>query len=96
MTVRVVARFPARPDTVNELRGVLMSMLAPTRSEHGCFRSELLQNLTDPTDFTFVEEWRTADDVALHMQMPHHAAALAKINDLVADALDVQTYRVIG
>ncbi len=96
MIVRVVARILARPDTVAPLRDVLMSLLEPTRHEPGCLRYELLQSLTDPTDFTFVEEWRSQQDVADHMHRPHVVSALKKVPDLVSAPPDIRSYRLIG
>lgn len=55
--VRVVARVVARPGKEEELRTLLRGLIEPTRREPGCVVYELLQNTTDPTDFTFVEEW---------------------------------------
>ncbi|MGE3173641.1 MAG: putative quinol monooxygenase [Planctomycetota bacterium] len=96
MTVRVVAHISARPDTIDAMRDVLKGLLQPTRMEAGCLRYELLQNLHDPTDFTFVEEWRTDADLTQHLAAPHLQAAHGEIEGLSADAPSVQTYRVIG
>ena len=54
MTIRIVARFVARPETVEELRVLLLGLLEPTRKEPGCVGYELLHNMADPTDFTFL------------------------------------------
>jgi quinol monooxygenase YgiN len=96
MTVRVVARITARPDTIPQLRSVLLALLEPTRHEPGCLRYELLQSVADPTDFTFVEEWRSQQDEREHMQTPHVQRALQQVPDLVAVPPDIRSYRVIG
>ncbi|MBK5915617.1 putative quinol monooxygenase [Rhodocyclus purpureus] len=90
MTVHIVARFTARPDTVAQLRPILQGLLEPTRKEAGCLRYELLHNAADPTDFTFVEEW--ADDAAIdaHLQTPHLLDAVARSQAL--STLDVRRY----
>jgi len=56
--VRVVARNVACFGKEDELRTLLRGLIEPTRREPGCVTYELLQNTTDPTDFTFVEEKR--------------------------------------
>ncbi|MDQ2856133.1 MAG: antibiotic biosynthesis monooxygenase, partial [Acidobacteriota bacterium] len=58
-TLRVVARIMALPDKVDEVRSLLEALVEPTRNEAGCISYELLQNKSDPADFTFVEEWTT-------------------------------------
>lgn len=55
-SLRVVARVKAKPDKVAEVREALAGLVAPTRREAGCVVYELLQNQTEPADFTFVEE----------------------------------------
>lgn len=92
MTVHIVARFIARPESVGELRTLLLGLLGSTRKESGCIRYELLHNTTDPTDFTFVEEW--ADDAAIdaHLETPHLKDAVVQSQPLLAAALDVRRY----
>jgi quinol monooxygenase YgiN len=58
-TIHVVARFVALPDKVEELKAILLGLIEPTRLEAGVIKYELLQNQSDPTDFTFVEEWES-------------------------------------
>lgn len=55
-TIRIVARVIALPNKVEELKAVLLELIEPTRQEAGAIRYELLQNQSDPTDFTFIEE----------------------------------------
>jgi quinol monooxygenase YgiN len=90
--VRVVARVVAKSDKVEELRALLRGLLEPTRKERGCVTYELLQNKTDPTDFTFVEEWASDAAVDAHLQTPHVQRALAKLPDLAAAAPDIRRY----
>jgi len=90
-TVRVVARAK-----VNELRTLLTSLLEPTRNEAGCVRYELLHNNSQPTDFTFVEEWQNDDAIDNHLGTSHVQAALARFPELLAVDLDMQRYSVIS
>lgn len=94
MTVHVVARIVARPDTVAPLRALLQTLVEPTRKEAGCISYRLLNNVDDATDFTFVEEWRSSADVDAHMRTAHVQAALAKVGALVAAAPDIRSYRL--
>lgn len=95
-TLRVVARIPARPDTVDAVKAVLLTLIAPTRAESGCIRYELLQNHEDPTDFTFVEEWSGDAALQAHMGTPHIAAALGKLGDLLGGAPDIRRYSAVA
>ena len=94
-SLRVVARITARPDTVNQVRDILLGLVAPTRAEDGCVVYELLQNRADPTDFTFVEEW--AGDAAFerHHTTAHIRTAFPKLEALIAGPPDIRTYSLV-
>lgn len=96
MSIHVVARVTARPETVTALHTLLLSLLEPTRQESGCLRYGLLQNTADPTDFTFVEEW--VDEAALdaHFTTPHLQAVLAQAPPLLAVEPDIRRYTLTG
>lgn len=92
-TLKVIARITARPEKIDEMRALLAGLVAPTRAEAGCLRYELLHNTADPSEFTFVEEWR--DDAALesHFNTAHVKGALARFQEFAAEPLDLRRYR---
>lgn len=94
-TLRVVARITAQPDQVEPLKAVLSELIEPTRQEPGCIQYELLQNLADPTDFTFVETWETEAALDSHLASDHIQTALQKLQGLVANPPDIQRYNLI-
>lgn len=94
--VRVVARVVARPGKEDELRVLLQGLVEPTRREQGCVVYELLQNTTDSTDFTFVEEWNSDADLDAHLQSPHLQHARVRLPDLAATDPDIRRYTVVG
>jgi quinol monooxygenase YgiN len=65
--MKVILRLSAKPD---ELKRVLIGLAAPTRKEPGCLSYEIFQNLADPCDFTFVEEWSSDAALDAHRQAP--------------------------
>ncbi len=62
--VGVVARIVAKPDSVDIVREGLRSLLQTMRAEACCILYELMQNRSDPMDFTFYEEW--TDEASLN------------------------------
>ena len=96
MTLRVVARIKAKPDTVEEVREALSGLVAPTRSEPGCIVYELLQNREDPTDFTFVEDWENEAALASHAVSEHIKTTRAKLEAIVEGPIDIRTYSVVA
>ncbi len=95
-TVRVVARLVARPDAVDEARSVLTGLIEPTRAEPGCVSYELLQNVEDPTDFTFVEEWADAESFQAHLETEHFGQAAEALPDLLVEEPDIRRYRTVA
>lgn len=94
--VRVVARLIANPDRVEDLKTLLLSLIEPTRQEDGCIQYELLQNHSDPTDFTFVEIWESDRALDAHLNSEHLKAAFPKLEGLVAQPPDIRRYWQIG
>ncbi len=76
--------------------GVLLGLVEPTRVENGCIVYELFLNNSDPTDFTFVEEW--TDDAALdaHLESPHLIEAGTKLDYLLAEEPDIRRYTLLA
>ena len=95
-SLRVVARIIAKPSKVEDVRAILLGLVAPTRAEDGCVVYELLQNRADPTDFTFVEEWASDTAFERHHTTDHIRAAFPKLEALVAAAPDIRTYSLIA
>ena len=92
MTIHIVARFTARPDSVDALRTLLLGMLEPTRKEEGCISYQLPNNTGDATDFTFVEEWASQAAIDAHMKTPHLTGLIVNSAPLLASPLDVRFY----
>ena len=90
--LRVVARIKARSETIDEVRELLSGLVEPTRREAGCLSYELLQNIDDPTDFTFVEEWESEAAFQSHAASDHIEAIGPKLSPFVAEAPDIRTY----
>jgi quinol monooxygenase YgiN len=96
MTIRVVAHITALPEQVEALKTLTLSLLEPTRQEGGCRHYELYQNLVDPTDLTFIEEWESEVALEAHLATAHVQAALARLPELAAAMPDIRRYQLLG
>lgn len=96
MTIRVVAHIIALPEKVEELKAVLLAIIEPTKQEAGVISYELLQNQSDPTDFTFVEEWTSNEALDTHLASPHIQNAIAKLDGLLAAPPDIRRYHLLA
>ena len=93
--IRVVARFSARPDGIREVTEILSALVEPTRAEEGCITYDLLHNVEDPTDFTFVEEWTSRDALDKHLATEHIAECRRRIAPHVASEADIRIYTLL-
>ena len=94
--VGVVARIIARPESIDIVREGLTSLLAPTRAEQGCILYELMQNTSDPADFTFYEVWTDEASLDAHGASPHIRSTFQKLQGHLADGgREVRRYAFI-
>lgn len=96
MPIHILARHRARPDAVDEVRQILLSLIKPSRAEPGCLKYELLQNADDPTDFTFVETFASDEALKEHAAAPYIAGLAPKLEGLVARPAEVSKYGAIA
>ncbi len=82
----VVATITARPETVDQVEGMLTAILEPTRAEDGCVAYTLHQGAADPTTFVFYEVWRDQAALAAHSGSPALKEGLKALGGLVAAA----------
>ena len=92
--VHVIARHWARPETVEEVRQILLSLIQPSRAEPGCLKYELLQQINDPTDFTFVETFANEEALKLHAAAPYIAGLKARLEGLTTRPSEVLVYQL--
>jgi quinol monooxygenase YgiN len=94
-TVYVVARYVAKSGKEEEVKGVLMTLIAPSRREIGCYQYDLLRNPADPRDFCFVERWEGDKALEDHAASAHLKAARAQVEALVEGPPDVRRYQIL-
>lgn len=91
-TVHVVARIRAREGKDEALKTVLSALIAPSRRELACFQYDLLQNINDPRDFTFVERWETQKALDEHAASAHVKKAGEQLEGLVEGPPEIHRY----
>lgn len=92
----VVATMRARAGKERELREALEALVEPTTGEAGCVNYDLHQNLEDPGEFAFYENWESPDQLDAHLAAPHLVAFVDRIPDLLDGPLVVRRMRRIA
>lgn len=93
--LRVIARVTAKPDAVDSVRTILASLVEATRREPGCLSYTLLQNRSESTDFTFIEEWASTEAEQAHFLTTHVVDAIRQLAGLLATEPDIRRYTVV-
>lgn len=87
----VVAEFVAKPGNEEDVRKLLLSLIAPTRQEEGCVQYDLHEQTDKPGHFLFYENWTSREALDRHLQTPHLTAAVGAAAALVAEPIRVVT-----
>ena len=95
-TLRVVAHLYAKPGKEEELRSLLLGLVAPTRKEPGCIKYELHGNQENPSEFSFIEEWTDGSALDAHFETDHIKDLITRLPDLLSADLDVRRYKLLG
>ena len=94
-TVYVVGRFVAKSGKEDQLKTVLNSLIAPTRREINCYQFDLLENTTEPREFSIVERWDGTKGLDHHLASEYVQGALAKVEALVEEPPDIRRYALV-
>jgi quinol monooxygenase YgiN len=91
-SLRVIARVVANDHSIEPLKAILISLVAPTREEAGCLQYNLYQNQNDPREFTFIEEWASAAALEAHLSGDLIQQAMIDVMDFVTAPPDIQRF----
>jgi len=81
----VVAKVVAKEGCAESLKGELLKLIAPTRSETGCLEYTLHQDNDDPAVFVFYETWENLACLEAHMQTEHFRSYVAAVDAVLAE-----------
>lgn len=81
----IVAKIVAKNEYLEQVKGELLKMIAPTREEPGCIEYRLHQDNGDPAVFVFYETWESVESFKLHTDSGHYKRYIAAVDGLIAD-----------
>jgi len=93
--IRVIAHVMSKADSVEQVRTILSALVEPTRRESGCVSYNLLEQQSEPGQFSTVEEWASVEAEEAHFSTPHILSALQQLSGLLAAEPDIRRYRVV-
>ena len=85
----VVAWIRAAAGSEDAVREALLSIVPPTLEEEGCIEYKLHAVDDDPGLFYFVEQWRSGEDLDIHLASAHVREAVDAVDDRI-EAIDIK------
>jgi len=67
----VVVHSQIQPEQVERFTEITIQNVEATRNEDGCVRFDVIQQVDDPTRFTFIEIFKSKDAGAKHLDTDH-------------------------
>jgi quinol monooxygenase YgiN len=93
--LNVVATVVAKPGHAQELEGLLVGLVAPSRKDAGCISYQLHRDLDAPGVFVFYETWASRELLEEHKEKPHFQELKEKSHGVV-ESMDVKLMEKIG
>jgi quinol monooxygenase YgiN len=81
--LHVIATIPIQPDSADDARQALQTLVRATQAEEGCVSYELFESQGEPGLFFTVEAWRSQEDLDAHLGTEHVAAAFVAAGPLL-------------
>ena len=85
----VVAWIRAASGSEEAVREALLSIVPPTLEEEGCIEYKLHAVDDDPGLFYFVEQWRSGEDLDIHLASPHVRDSIDAVEGKI-EGIDIQ------
>ncbi|MBI4978635.1 MAG: antibiotic biosynthesis monooxygenase [Spirochaetes bacterium] len=93
--ITIVAQFTALPGKTEAILKEIEPMITATRRESGCISYVLHQDIKNPDNFAFIEQWKDQASVDAHMQSDHFKTIGPKLNALRVAPSTVHLYKEV-
>jgi quinol monooxygenase YgiN len=84
-----IATAKVKPGTQTAFKAAVEKILKPTRAEAGSISYNYLQSAEDPTEFIFIEVWKSSAAIDLHMNTEFIQAFFNEVGPLFAPGYPV-------
>ncbi|MCG3146988.1 MAG: (4S)-4-hydroxy-5-phosphonooxypentane-2,3-dione isomerase [Verrucomicrobiae bacterium] len=81
----VLVHVHVKPDCIEAFKTATLTNARASRQEPGIAQFDLLQQQDDPTRFTLIEAYRTADAPAKHKETTHYATWRDTVAPMMAE-----------
>ncbi len=94
--VSVTARVRAVKGFEEQVRQECIALVAPSRRERGCINYDLHQSVTDAGLFLFYENWKSREDLEMHLETAHALRFDVKTEGMLAEPEEITFWKMIS
>jgi quinol monooxygenase YgiN len=94
--ITVTARLKVKAGLEPEVKKELMALVPLSRADAGCLGYDLYQSAEDPAGFLFYENWQSREHLDAHLQTPHLRSFLARVNQWVAEPVEIAIWNKLS
>lgn len=92
----LIVTFELKADAVERFAAIADEAAAGTGTEAGVLQYDFHQSAKNPAQFVLFEQWRSLDDLAAHLALPHTQKLLAALGDITAKPTSLEAYQLVG
>ncbi|PCK09312.1 MAG: antibiotic biosynthesis monooxygenase [Alteromonadaceae bacterium] len=92
MSVIVILELQSKPDTIDELKAALKSILPDTRAFDGCLSVQVTANQDDPCNLVLIEKWESRQHNETYMAWRTETGAIATLGEMLSQAPSLRYY----
>ncbi len=90
--LRIVAKNFVKEDKVNEFIELCQEFVSSTLKEEGNISYALFQDIENPTVLTFIEEWESAEALAIHAKSEHFTRIVPMLGKISTKRMELNKY----
>lgn len=94
--ITIVAKNFVQKDKIEEFKKLTKTLIEKSRKEEGCISYNLFEDIEDECVLTFIEEWKSFEDIDIHNSSPHFKSIVPKLDDLCQKSAVVNLYTVVS
>lgn len=88
----IIAHIKCLPENAFELRQHLFELVKLTRNECECLSCEIIENESDPTEFTLLEKWLHEEAHIAHLDTKPIKSLMKSFSNLLTGELDLRMH----
>ena len=93
--ITIVAKKTIKQGKLEEYKTLVEKLIDESRKEEGCISYNLFEDINNPNILTFIEEWRSEEEIKLHNNSEHYTSIVPKGVDLQEGKTEVNLYKMI-